>query len=231
MWKRGADIVFVMLCLPFALLLAMLTCTWIKIVSPGNVLFRQTRIGSRGRPFTIYKFRTMKPRAETTVYEAHVEELIKSNQPMLKLDLYGDSRLIKGGCMIRMSGLDELPQLLNILRGEMSLVGPRPCTPCEFPLYDPEDHMRFNVPPGLTGKWQVMRTRETTFREMVAMDLEYAGAISPCSDFRILMQTPGSVMRQLAGYISHKVAPCGTECQNAERSRRTVEVMSRAHES
>ncbi|MCX6880088.1 MAG: sugar transferase, partial [Verrucomicrobia bacterium] len=180
-WKRGCDLLWVLLLLPLALVLAPVLFCWIKLASPGPCIFRQTRIGRHGKPFTMYKFRTMHPEAETAVHEAHVTRLITTNLPMIKLD-DEDGRLIKGACFVRMSGLDELPQLLNILRGEMSAVGPRPCVPSEFQFYDAHHFRRVAVPPGLTGIWQIERTRSTTFREMMAMDIAYVDHLSPWLD-------------------------------------------------
>lgn len=183
--------------LPLVVFLASLVYCWIQAVSPGNVLFRQTRIGRNGKPFTIYKFRSMKLSAPTNVHEAHVEHLIKSNMPMTKLDAVGDSRLIQGGCLIRTSGLDELPQLINVLRGEMSLVGPRPCLPKEFELYEEDQRHRFSVQPGLTGQWQVNRSTSTTFTEMVKMDDDYVDHLSPLKDLQIILKTPFALLGQM----------------------------------
>ncbi len=195
--KRGFDLLLTLVMLPLLVLILPVLYCWIKLMSPGPFIYRQTRIGRGGKPFTMYKVRTMKPLAETTIHEDHVRHLVKTNQPLTKLD-HGDSRLIKGGCMIRMSGLDELPQLLNVLRGEMSLVGPRPCMSSEIPLYD-EDHLgRFTVQPGLTGLWQVQRSKATTFRDMVAMDMEYAACLSLWTDFKIIMKTPLFLLVQSA---------------------------------
>ncbi len=188
--------------------MALLVYGWIKAVSPGPVLFRQTRVGRGGVPFTIFKFRSMKVMAETSSHEAYTERLIRSNQPMTKLDLAGDPRLIKGGCLIRMSGLDELPQLLNVLRGEMSLVGPRPCMPNEFALYNKNQMGRFRVAPGLTGLWQVKRADSTTFREMVALDELYVDRLSPALDLKIVLETPGALIRQLRACVTASVSWC-----------------------
>lgn len=196
-WKRASDIVLVLLILPFVAFFALIVYCWIRIVSPGNVLFRQTRIGRGGKPFTIYKFRSMNLQALSQVHEAHVEHLIKSNLPMTKLDLVGDSRLIMGGCLIRTSGLDELPQLVNVLRGEMSLVGPRPCLPKEYELYDESQRHRFSIQPGLTGQWQVNRTNCTTFREMVKIDDDYVNRYSPWLDLQIMLKTPLVLLNQM----------------------------------
>ena len=195
-WKRGCDLLWVLLLLPLALVLTPVLFCWIKLASPGPCFFRQTRIGRHSKPFTMYKFRTMHPDARTAVHEAHVTRLITTNQPLVKLD-DEDGRLIKGACFVRMSGLDELPQLLNILRGEMSAVGPRPCVPSEFQFYDAHHFRRFALPPGLTGIWQIERTRFTTFREMMAMDVDYVDHLSPWSDFKIIIKTPVAVLGRL----------------------------------
>jgi lipopolysaccharide/colanic/teichoic acid biosynthesis glycosyltransferase len=196
-WKRVTDVTLVLLILPIIAFFACIIYSWIKIVSPGHVLFRQTRIGRGGKPFTIYKFRSMKMLACMEVHEAHVEHLIKSNLPMTKLDRVGDSRLITGGCLIRNSGLDELPQFINVLRGEMSLVGPRPCLPKEFDLYDESQRHRFSVQPGLTGQWQVSRSDTTTFSEMVKMDDDYVDQYSPWLDLQIILKTPLALLKQV----------------------------------
>lgn len=116
---------------------------------------------------------------------------------MTKLDSSGDSRLIAGGCFIRSSGLDELPQFINVLRGEMSLVGPRPCLPKEYDLYDESQRSRFRVQPGLTGQWQVNRTEATTFSEMVSMDDQYVSRLSPMADLQIIVRTPIALLAQM----------------------------------
>jgi lipopolysaccharide/colanic/teichoic acid biosynthesis glycosyltransferase len=193
-----------LLILPLALALAPILVIWIKLASPGPCIFRQTRIGRGGRTFTMYKFRTMHPEAATDIHDAHVTRLIKTNQPMVKLD-DEDSRLIKGARFIRMSCLDELPQVLNVLRGEMSAVGPRPCVPSEFQFYDEYHFRRFAVPPGMTGIWQIKRTRFTTFREMMAIDVEYVNRLSPWGDLKIIMNTPVVLLGRLAACTAAKI--------------------------
>lgn len=195
-WKRVLDLLLVALVSPIVLLIAAFAALWIRLVSPGPVLFRQTRIGKGGKPFTIYKFRSMHLQASTQTHTRHVESLIRDNAPLTKLDELGDSRLIRGAGFLRRSGIDELPQLVNVLRGDMSLVGPRPCLPDEFRWYRAVDLGRFAVEPGLTGLWQIKRHRLTTFREMLALDEEYAGARSPGRDFWIMVQTPIAVLVQ-----------------------------------
>jgi lipopolysaccharide/colanic/teichoic acid biosynthesis glycosyltransferase len=115
---------------------------------------------------------------------------------MRKLDVSGDPRIIPGGRILRASGLDELPQLFNVLRGEMSLVGPRPCTPYEFQRYKRWQRERVNALPGLTGYWQVNGKNKTTFTEMIRMDIWYTRNLSPLTDLAIIFKTPPAIMVQ-----------------------------------
>ena len=119
-----------------------------RLASPGPVFYRQRRVGLGGRQFMIWKFRTMKVSAETQTHERYYEELIRTNCAMTKLDANGDARLAPFGRILRASGLDELPQIFNVLAGEMSLVGPRPCLPNEFANYEPWQCERVNGLPG-----------------------------------------------------------------------------------
>jgi lipopolysaccharide/colanic/teichoic acid biosynthesis glycosyltransferase len=124
-------------------------------------------------------------------------KLIRSELPMTKLDTKGDTRLIPFGRLLRATGLDELPQCLNVLRGEMSLVGPRPCTPYELQYYLPWQKKRFQVPPGITGLWQVSGKNKTTFTQMAEFDVFYAMNHSLRMDLEILLQTVPVVLRQI----------------------------------
>ena len=141
-WKRILDVLCILLALPVILPLGVLIALFIKLVSPGPAFFRQQRVGTFGKRFMCLKFRTMKIDADTSVHQDHLKHLITSNHPTQKLDCSGDKRLIMGGLLLRALGLDELPQLINVLRGEMSLVGPRPCTPFEFDLFLPRRRPR-----------------------------------------------------------------------------------------
>jgi lipopolysaccharide/colanic/teichoic acid biosynthesis glycosyltransferase len=170
---------------------------WIKLVSKGPVFFVQERIGYRGRSFMILKFRSMHKGAETKTHERHFHELMRNGQPMVKLDALGDSRLIPLGRLIRASGLDELPQIINIIRGDMSLVGPRPCTPVEFSQYQPWQRERCNALPGLTGNWQVNGKNLTTFDEMMRLDITYTRSLSFWGDLRIMLRTPRVILQQV----------------------------------
>ena len=145
----------------------------------------------------ILKFRSMKVNAETRTHEGHLQQLMEADCPMTKLDASGDPRLIPGGRLLRASGLDELPQLFNVIRGEMSLVGPRPCTPNEFDSYEARHRERFQFPPGLTGYWQVNGKNKTTFSEMIEMDLYYGGHMSAWLDLLIMLKTFPALMEQV----------------------------------
>jgi lipopolysaccharide/colanic/teichoic acid biosynthesis glycosyltransferase len=169
-----------------------------SVASPGPVFFRQERVGYRGRRFMLYKFRTMHVSADVSTHQAHFAELVKGNAPMLKLDSRGDSRLIPGGWLFRASGLDELPQIINVLRGEMSLVGPRPCIPYEYIQYTPPQRQRFGTAPGLTGLWQVSGKNRTTFEEMIRLDVEYVARRSLLLDVRIILLTVPALVRQIS---------------------------------
>lgn len=196
-WKRMLDLALVISTLPCWLAVMILVTLWIKLSSPGPTFYRQERIGHCGRRFMILKFRSMQVNVETRSHEQHLEQLIKANTPMEKLDVAGDPRLIPGGRLLRALGLDELPQLVNVLRGEMSLVGPRPCTPKEFEHYDIWHQERVKAPPGLTGFWQVNGKNKTTFTEMIAMDIFYAEHMSLCLDLEIILKTGAAVGAQV----------------------------------
>jgi len=196
-WKRLMDIAFVLLASPFWLPLMIVIACCIKIVSPGCVFFYQERIGLNGRSFRLFKFRSMKVNVETSSHEKYCENLFQADRPMTKLDAAGDPRIIPLGKLLRASGLDELPQIFNVLRGEMSLVGPRPCTPTEFSRFEPSAQERFNALPGLTGYWQVNGKNKTTFKEMIAMDIHYAQSLSPGLDLSIILRTIPTLIGQV----------------------------------
>jgi exopolysaccharide production protein ExoY len=192
-WKRTLDVTCIVLALPVLVPVSVLIAIFIKIVSPGPAFFRQQRVGILGKGFMCLKFRTMKVNADTSVHRAHLKNLITSNHPTRKLD-GGDNRLIFGGLVLRAMGVDELPQLINILRGEMSLVGPRPCMPYEFELYSPRHKRRCEAPPGLTGLWQVSGKNKTTFEEQIALDLYYVKHKSLWLDLKIIVLTIPAIL-------------------------------------
>jgi lipopolysaccharide/colanic/teichoic acid biosynthesis glycosyltransferase len=206
-WKRSLNIFFCLLALPVlgcgVLLMTVLT----RLVSPGPVFFRQERIGFRGRRFKIFKFRTMHVGADTSIHQKHFRQLVDSNTPMAKLDAQDDARLIPGGRMLRATGLDELPQLINVLCGDMSLVGPRPCLPTEFELYLPAHRERVNAVPGLTGLWQVSGKNRTTFEEMIRLDVHYVRNASLPLDLKIILLTPWALGVQVLDTCMRRKSP------------------------
>jgi lipopolysaccharide/colanic/teichoic acid biosynthesis glycosyltransferase len=195
-WKRALDLSLLVLSLPGLLLVGSLVALVIKLGSRGPVFFRQKRVGYQGREFVCFKFRTMGVNAETQSHQHHTQELIRSQAPMVKLDSRRDPRLIPLGSLLRASGLDELPQLLNVLRGDMSLVGPRPCIRYECEAYEPWHWQRFNAVPGLTGLWQVSGKNRTTFDQMVRFDIDYSRQQSLSLDLKIIAKTIPALWRQ-----------------------------------
>jgi lipopolysaccharide/colanic/teichoic acid biosynthesis glycosyltransferase len=207
-WKRTLDVLLILLALPFLIPLALLTALLIRSVSAGPVLFRQERIGYLGRRFMCFKFRTMFVDANTAMHQGHLHHLMNSNTPMIKMDSRGDPRIIPFGLFLRASGLDELPQLINVLRGEMSLVGPRPCLPYEYDKYLPWQKERFGTVPGLTGLWQVSGKNKTTFVEMIQLDIKYAKNKSLWWDLKIILMTiPALIIQMLETRQAKKTSP------------------------
>jgi lipopolysaccharide/colanic/teichoic acid biosynthesis glycosyltransferase len=204
-WKRSLDMVCIVTALPVLMPLAGLLILYIKLVSPGPLLFRQERIGYQKKPFICLKFRTMFVGAETRVHEEYCRQVIKEGAPMAKLDVQTDRRIIPGGRILRVLGLDELPQLINVWHREMSLVGPRPCLPNEFDRRSPGQCQRLEVLPGLTGWWQVRGKNATTFNRMIELDLEYLRRRSLGFDCRILLRTPAVILAECAGRIRRRL--------------------------
>ncbi len=196
-WKRALDLACIGLALPVLAPLMVFLAVFIKLASPGPVFFTQTRIGYRGRTFKCLKFRSMRPNADTKIHQNHLRDLIASDRPMTKIDVMGDPRLIPLGALLRSSGLDELPQLINVLRGDMSIVGPRPCTPYEFQDYLPWQKERCHSLPGLTGLWQVSGKNKTTFSEMINLDIQYVRNRTLVGDLRIMYKTFATVFGQV----------------------------------
>lgn len=196
-WKRVLDVTLVLLAMPLVVPLMLCLAALIRLVSKGSVLFKQERVGYLGRRFMCLKFRTMFAGAEVTSHQGHLDHLISSNAPMVKLDGNGDSRIIPFGRALRASGLDEVPQLINVLRGEMSLVGPRPCVPYECEKYQDWQKERFNSLPGLTGLWQVNGKNKTTFTEMMQWDIRYVRKKTLWLDLAIMLRTPAAIFGQM----------------------------------
>ena len=198
--KRALDIVGSLGLL--ALFSPALLVIWAVVnrTSPGPVLHHQVRIGRRGEPFTMYKFRTMHVNAGNAVHRDYMTWFIKSSgqQPRTGNEVFkltDDPRITPTGRFLRKTSLDELPQFWNALRGDMSLVGPRPPLPFEVERYQPWHRRRvLDVKPGITGLWQVNGRSRTTFDEMVRLDLRYARTYSLWTDIKILAATPKAVI-------------------------------------
>jgi len=172
---------------PLMLILAIL----VRLTSPGPIFYRQTRCGLNGRRFTLYKFRSMVANAEEL--RPDLEALNELEGPAFKMK--NDPRCTRLGRWLRKFSLDELPQLWNVVRGEMSLVGPRPPLRYEVDEYQPWHCRRvLEAKPGITGLWQVSGRSRTTFDEMVRLDLRYAHSRSLWTDVKILLATPAAVI-------------------------------------
>jgi lipopolysaccharide/colanic/teichoic acid biosynthesis glycosyltransferase len=191
------DVTCILVALPLLSPLLLIVAAIIKAGSKGPILYRQQRVGFRGQQFTCFKFRTMASNANTSVHEEHCQRLIESNTPMVKMDSQGDARVAPLGRVLRATGLDELPQLINVFRGEMSLVGPRPCLPCEYDRHLPWQKERFRASPGITGLWQVSGKNRTTFNEMIRLDIRYDQNKSLWLDVKILFQTIPALIVQV----------------------------------
>jgi lipopolysaccharide/colanic/teichoic acid biosynthesis glycosyltransferase len=198
--KRGLDIFgsLVLLILFAPVLLAIFTI--VKWTSPGPALFKQRRIGQRAEPFTMLKFRTMFADAGHAIHQDYVTWFITSSNRQHRtgnevFKLTSDPRITPAGRFLRKTSLDELPQFWNVLRGEMSLVGPRPPLPFEVEQYQPWHRRRvLEAKPGVTGPWQVFGRSRTTFDEMVRLDLRYARTHSLWTDIKILAATPAAMI-------------------------------------
>jgi lipopolysaccharide/colanic/teichoic acid biosynthesis glycosyltransferase len=202
--KRAMDIIgsamLVILCAPLLLIIALA----VKLSSRGPVLFRQDRVGQYGRRFTFLKFRSMRADNDPSVHKEYVTKLIAGEAERMPSRAAGegvyklaqDSRVTRLGRFLRKTSLDELPQLLNVLRGDMSLVGPRPPIPYELAAYQTWHRRRLlEVKPGITGLWQVTGRSRVKFDDMVRLDLRYAMSWSPWLDVKILARTPGAVIK------------------------------------
>src|ERR1019366_947490 len=203
-WKRMLDLALIVAVAPGLLILGVGVALVVICGSRGPIFFRQRRVGYRGHQFDCYKFRTMQVNAETGTHRDHFRHLMGTEVPMTKLDARNDPRLIPLGALLRATGLDELPQLINVVRGEMSLVGPRPCIPYEYELYQPSQRRRCDAVPGLTGLWQVSGKNRTTFNEMIRLDVEYSQRLSLWLDLKIIFQTLPALWQQCLDIRAHK---------------------------
>ena len=198
--KRAMDVTLaaggLILLWPLMLVIALA----VKRGSPGPVIYRHQRIGQGGRPFNLYKFRSMVCGGDDAGYMDYLRQLIESErdgngpgQPYRKME--GDSRVTRVGGILRRYYLDELPQLWNVLKGDMSLVGPRPHVQFEVDHYTPEQRRRLTVKPGCTGLWQVAGKADCTFSELIALDLEYIDDWSFGLDVQVILRTVWLMLR------------------------------------
>lgn len=194
--KRVLDFITV---IPMMIVLSPLflfAAVFIKLVSKGPVFFKQERVGYLGLIFTMFKFRTMEISVSKEEHREYMAALIRGglrDQPMHKKETH----LIRGGSFLRKMGIDELPQLWNVLRGDMSLVGPRPPIPYESQEYLRWYNGRFEVMPGLTGLWQVGKKNDLQFEEMIRVDLNYAKNYNLLMDIKIVFMTPLTILQRL----------------------------------
>lgn len=196
-FKRGFDIVVSSIVLVVLFLPMLIIGLLVVLTSRGPAIYVSTRIGKNGKTFQFYKFRSMYQDAES-----RLNELLEKNEIPggVTFKMKNDPRITRFGKFLRKTSLDELPQLWNILKGDMSLVGPRPCTEREYALYSERDKQRLLVPQGLTGEWQVNGRSNTTFDEMIDMDLDYIqNKRGFWHDIKLIFQT-------IAVVFSHKGA-------------------------
>ncbi len=194
-YKRVFDVLLASLGVIFLLPVLVLIAIVIKLDSPGPVLYKQTRIGRNGRPFTFYKFRSMRVGSDKDENRKKlITEMIRQGGAVELMEkgttkIVNKSFVTRSGKILRQTSLDELPQLLNVLIGDMSLVGPRPCLPYEWENYEEWHKRRLSVAPGCTGVWQVSGRSEVGFRDMVILDLYYIQNASLHMDLRLLLKT------------------------------------------
>ena len=190
-FKRFMDIVMTVVCVILGSPVFLLTAILVKVTSPGPIIFSQVRVGKYGRHFKFYKFRSMYIDAE-----ARKAELLKHNESGdgVIFKMKHDPRITPVGRFIRKFSIDELPQLFNVLLGDMSLVGPRPPLPQEVKSYSIEERKRLNITPGITCIWQVSGRSELPFHKQMALDKEYIASRSTWKDFVILLKTVPAIL-------------------------------------
>ena len=194
--KRALDLLLSSLGLLAVLPIWLLIVAAIRVESPGRAIFIQVRVGLHGRRFRFYKFRSMYVDAERRLAEVMTQN--EADGPVFKIR--NDPRVTRVGAFLRRTSLDELPQLINVLIGEMSLVGPRPPLPREVEQYRPSDAVRLNVKPGLTCLWQISGRSTVSFDEWMELDREYIRNLSLWLDVSILLRTVGAVLTMRGAY-------------------------------
>jgi lipopolysaccharide/colanic/teichoic acid biosynthesis glycosyltransferase len=202
--KRALDLCIAVPALVLTAPLLVAAYLLVRVTSPGPGIFRQTRVGYAQQPFTMYKLRTMYVDSPDAPHRAYVQELLAKDAAAPSTDgvykLSGDTRVTPVGRLLRRTSVDELPQLVNVIRGEMSLVGPRPVLPWEVELFDARYLRRFAAPPGITGLWQVSGRSDLSWDESVRLDLHYVENWSLALDLHILWRTMFVVLGRHGAY-------------------------------
>lgn len=194
--KRAFDFLLVCLMMPLALPVMALVAIAIKLDSPGPVFFKQKRVGKWGEPFACYKFRSMYVDADAR----KAELLAENDADEVIFKMKNDPRITRVGRIIRKASIDEIPQLINVLKGEMSLVGPRPAVPIEVSQYQFDQLRRLDAVPGITGLQQVSGRSDLSFKRWVELDLEYISEQSLLKDIEILLKTVPAVLTGRGAY-------------------------------
>lgn len=199
--RRGFDVLVAIVVLLVLLPVLLIVAISIKLDSRGPVLFRQRRLGKDMRPFPVLKFRTMRADATSDLHARYIAELAQAqngHEASELKKLTNDPRVTRVGRVLRRLSIDEVPQLLNVVAGQMGLVGPRPAIDYEIQHYEPLHFERFNVRPGITGLWQVSGRSAIGFKEMLDLDAQYATTATLGADLRILARTPRAAVRNAA---------------------------------
>jgi lipopolysaccharide/colanic/teichoic acid biosynthesis glycosyltransferase len=195
--RRAVDLMVVLVALLVLVIPMLIVALAIRFGTPGPALYRQQRIGQGGRPFTMYKFRTMRLGGSDAQHRELIARELRGEDTSVggswKID--SDPRVTRLGSILRRTSADELPQLLNVLRGQMALVGPRPCLEWEKEMFPHKYDGRFDVPPGLTGLWQVSGRSTMGTLEMLELDLTYVRNWSFWTDLTILVRTVPTLLR------------------------------------
>ena len=201
--KRIFDIIFTLCILPFLGMIILILALFICFDSKGRIIFLQKRVGMHGVEFEMFKFRSMHENSDDTYHREAIKHYM-NGQPLngnahTPYKLENDNRVTKIGQFLRQTSLDELPQFWNVLRGEMSLVGPRPPLPYEVEMYSSRDMLRLSGKPGLTGPWQVYGRSRTPFQEMVEMDIAYLQRQSFWEDLKLIALTIPVMLQKRGG--------------------------------
>jgi len=201
LWKGISDRAFAFLAIVGLSPVLALIAIAIRLDSPGNAILRREQVGNNGKIFTGYKFRTMWLNNDDREYKAYIVNYIGQNapyktcngQPVYKV--VDDPRVTRFGALLRKTNMDELPQFFNVLKGEMSLIGPRPDVPFAVQMYQDWHRERLRVKPGITGLWQVRQRKRLSFEDMVRLDIEYIKKQSLLLDIKIFFLTVGTILR------------------------------------